>query len=80
MLAFRLKNGREIKPSEVYIMTKKDQTHSLTIKNTRLDDGGQYSVKAVNEGGELVSTAKLTVKGKALKVDLFANCNTLIRT
>jgi len=62
----RLKNDREIKPSERFVLAKKDQTHWLTIKNAHLDDGGQYSVRSVNDAGELTATAKLTVNGKLL--------------
>src|SRR5688572_23186417 len=46
------------------VYATKDHTHWLTIRNAQLNDGGIYTVKAVNEAGELAANAKLTVIGQ----------------
>jgi len=48
-------------------LAKRGQVYWLTIKNAQLDDGGHYSVRAVNDAGEFTAAAKLTVMGKLLK-------------
>lgn len=45
------------------VQATKDHTHWLTIRNAQLIDGGIYTVKAVNEAGDLSANAKLTVIG-----------------
>lgn len=64
MTALRFKDDRLIKPSEVMVYASRDQTHSLTVRDAQLLNGGMYTVKAVNEVGELAASARLTVKGK----------------
>lgn len=45
------------------VQATKDHTYWLTIRNAQLIDGGIYTVKAVNEAGDLSANAKLTVIG-----------------
>lgn len=57
------KDGRPIQIDETHLL-KKDEgegRHSLTIFNSRLDDAGIYSCKAVNKAGADETSAKFAV-------------------
>jgi len=43
---------------------KNDLLLILTIDKLQLDDAGQIKVKATNSQGDVISTARLTVKGE----------------
>lgn len=49
---------------------KEGKTHSLIIKKAQLNDEGLYNVKAVNEAGETVAKATLTVNGTVTATEL----------
>lgn len=63
MVVFRFKGVQLIRPSEVMVYASEGKTHSLLIKKAQMNDDGPYTVKAVNEAGETVAKATLTVRG-----------------
>lgn len=57
-------DGLPIKHGEVYQMIPgKDGQHTLDLPEVFLEDGGTYTVKAVNPFGEAECSAKLVVEG-----------------
>ncbi|WAR10976.1 TITIN-like protein, partial [Mya arenaria] len=58
------KDGDKLEPSEKYVMKQDGRRHSLTVKNTTLDDRAEYTVK-LKDGKE--STAPLFVEESPLE-------------
>lgn len=58
------------------VYASEGKTHSLLIKKAQMNDDGHYTVKAVNEAGETVAKATLTVKGTMMMfIRLTFACN-----
>ena len=59
--AARYVDGMEIRRSEDFEITYEEGRCQLIINETLSEDEGEYTVKAVNEGGSCISTAYLSV-------------------
>ncbi|CAH1802744.1 unnamed protein product, partial [Owenia fusiformis] len=57
------KNGKEIKPSKQVVPKVEGTKHFLTIKESEMDDAGNYSIKLE----DVSSKCKVTVKGNPNK-------------
>ncbi|XP_061774418.1 striated muscle preferentially expressed protein kinase isoform X1 [Nerophis ophidion] len=50
-----------------YAVKVEGDRHSLLIKSANVEDGGKYSVSAVNQEGKVSSTANLTIKAEPIE-------------
>lgn len=71
MILFRYKNGNEVSADARIKITKEGtETYNLTVTLLKLEDTGDYEVKATNEQGTVSSVTKVTVSSK---------CNTKVK-
>ncbi|XP_038208121.1 obscurin isoform X4 [Zerene cesonia] len=59
-------NGKEIVPDgeRVRVISQPDGTHALLLSKATAQDGGKYGVIAINDKGETVSNAELSVASR----------------
>lgn len=64
----RTHNGKEIVPdgTRVRVVSQPDGTHALLIDKAAAADAGKYGVVAINDKGEIGSSADLTVASEYL--------------
>nr|XP_057938837.1 striated muscle preferentially expressed protein kinase isoform X1 [Doryrhamphus excisus]XP_057938838.1 striated muscle preferentially expressed protein kinase isoform X1 [Doryrhamphus excisus] len=61
------KDNVEISGFSNYAVKVEGERHSLLIKSAKIDDGGKYSVTAVNQEGKVTSSATLTIKAEPIQ-------------
>lgn len=72
---FRYKNGNEVSADARIKITKEGtETYNLTVTLLKLEDTGDYEVKATNEQGTVSSVTKVTVSSKCNSKYLNACC------
>lgn len=58
------KDGQDVSEKKRFKMSDTESGAQLKIKNAKVEDGGKYSVTAVNKGGEASCDFQLTVEKK----------------
>lgn len=64
-LTCRYLEGEELTHGRKYHMTYHDHFASLFISELDVEDAGKVKCKAVNEHGEIFTTARISVEGKS---------------
>ena len=64
-LTCRYLEGEELTHGRKYHMTYHDQFASLFISELDMEDAGKVKCKAVNEHGEVFTTARISVEGRS---------------
>ena len=61
---FRYNEGKEVKAGGRYrFLYEDEESVALMIKKVEQSDGGKYTVKAVNEHGEVTTEGNLIIRG-----------------
>ena len=64
-LTYRYLEGEELTHGRKYHMTYHDQFASLFISELDVEDAGKVKCKAVNEHGEVFTSARISVEGRS---------------